>query len=227
MSLTVIESPIPSLPRINERAPEFEAISTQGSVKLADYQGRWLLFFSHPSDFTPVCTSEFVTLAERYSDFQALNCDLLGLSIDSKYAHIAWVENIREKFGVDIPFPIIEDISMSVASTYGMVHPRSSNVATVRAVFIIDPKGILKATLYYPTNVGRSVDELLRLLKAIQTAEDYGVSTPEGWRPGDKIIVSPPTTIDELHARNLEGLDCKDWYFCQKKLEKGHAKRTA
>ncbi len=207
-----------SLPRLNEPAPDFAANTTHGFKKLTDYRGKWLVLFSHPADFTPVCTTEFMSFANHYDQFQALNCDLLGLSIDSIYAHLSWVRNIKEKFGVDIPFPIIEDLSMSVASAYGMIQPGASNTSAVRTTFIIDDKGIMRAMVYYPLTNGRSIPEILRLLKALQTSDQHGVATPEGWQPGDKVIVPPPGTAEAAEARMNEGYECVDWYFCKKEL---------
>lgn len=206
------------LPRLDEPAPDFKAVTTLGERKLIDYRGRWLILFSHPSGFTPVCTSEFVAFAKAFPRFQALNCDLLGLSIDSNFAHLAWVRNIKEKFGVDIPFPIIEDVAMRVASAYGMVMPGSSDTSTVRTTFFIDPDGILRAIICYPTNNGRSIEEFLRLLNAMQVSDANKVFTPEGWQPGDPIILPPPRTADAIEARSKQGLDCVDWYYCQRKL---------
>ncbi len=206
------------MPRLNEAAPSFQANTTQGIRKLSDYQGKWLVLFSHPADFTPVCTTEFMAFANHYEQFQSLNCDLLGLSIDSIFSHISWVRNIQEKFGVTIPFPIIEDLSMKVAKTYGMVHPGASDTSAVRTTFIIDDKGILRAMLYYPMTNGRSVPEILRMVKALQTSDANGVATPEGWLPGDKVIVPPPKTDEQAQARLEEGYECVDWYFCKKDL---------
>jgi peroxiredoxin (alkyl hydroperoxide reductase subunit C) len=206
------------MPRLNEPAPDFEANTTHGIKKLSDYRGRWLVLFSHPADFTPVCTTEFTAFARHYEDFRALNCDLLGLSIDSTFSHLAWVRNIQEKFGVTIPFPIIEDISMQVANAYGMVQPGASSTEAVRTTFIIDDKGVMRAMVYYPMTNGRSVPEFLRLIKALQTSDAHGVATPEGWQPGDKVIVPPPRTAADAEARMQEGYECVDWYFCQKDL---------
>jgi peroxiredoxin (alkyl hydroperoxide reductase subunit C) len=207
-----------AMPRLNEPAPDFEANTTHGIKKLSDYRGRWLVLFSHPADFTPVCTTEFTAFARHYEDFRALNCDLLGLSIDSTFSHLAWVRNIQEKFGVTIPFPIIEDISMQVANAYGMVQPGASSTEAVRTTFIIDDKGVMRAMVYYPMTNGRSVPEFLRLIKALQTSDAHGVATPEGWQPGDKVIVPPPKTAADAEARMQEGYECVDWYFCQKDL---------
>lgn len=207
-----------TFPRINERAPEFEARTTHGVKKLSDYEGRWLVLFSHPADFTPVCTTEFMAFARHYDDFQKLNCDLLGLSIDSYYSHVAWVRNIKEKFGVDIQFPIIEDLSMNVAKAYGMIHPGAADTSAVRATFIIDPKGTLRAMVYYPMTNGRSIPEFLRLVTALQTSDANKIATPEGWQPGDKVIVPPPQDAAAAEKRVNEGYECTDWYFCKKSL---------
>lgn len=207
-----------TFPRLNERAPEFEARTTHGVKKLSDYEGKWLVLFSHPADFTPVCTTEFMAFAHHYDDFQKLNCELLGLSIDSYYSHVAWVRNIKEKFGVEIQFPIIEDLSMNVARAYGMIHPGAADTSAVRATFIIDPKGTLRAMVYYPMTNGRSIPEFLRLVTALQTSDANKIATPEGWQPGDKVIVPPPQDADAAEARMGEGYECTDWYFCKKSL---------
>ena len=207
-----------SMPRINEPAPAFEARTTDGVKKLEDYRGKWLVLFSHPADFTPVCTTEFMAFAKYHEDFKAINTELLGLSIDSYYSHVAWIKNIKEKFGVEIPFPIIEDLSMNVARAYGMIHPGAADTQAVRATFIIDPEGILRAMVYYPMTNGRSIPEFLRLIKALQTSDANGIATPEGWQPGDKVIVPPPSDMDEANAREGEGYECTDWYFCKKSL---------
>jgi len=207
-----------AMPRINEPAPAFEARTTHGVRKLEDYSGKWLVLFSHPADFTPVCTTEFIAFASRHADFQTLNTELLGLSIDSYYSHVAWVRNIREKFGVEIPFPIIEDLSMKVARAYGMIHPGAADTSAVRATFIIDPEGILRAMVYYPMTNGRSIDEFVRLGAALQTSDANKVATPEAWQPGDRVIVPPPADMDAAEARMNEGYECTDWYFCKKTL---------
>jgi peroxiredoxin (alkyl hydroperoxide reductase subunit C) len=206
------------MPRLNEPAPNFEAPTTHGVKQLADYKGKWLVLFSHPADFTPVCTTEFIAFAKRHADFQAINCELLGLSIDSHYSHIAWERNIKEKFGVEIGFPIIADLSMQVAKAYGMIQPGASDTSAVRATFIIDPEGILRAMVYYPMSNGRSIDEFVRLVKAMQTSDQYKVATPEAWQPGDKVIVPPPATAEAAAARMEAGYECTDWYFCKKAL---------
>ncbi len=207
-----------ALPRINEPAPAFKANTTFGERSLADYRGKWLVLFSHPADFTPVCTTEFIAFAKAAEAFAAANCELLGLSIDSIYSHLAWTGNIKEKFGVTIPFPIIDDLSMQVAKAYGMIHPGASDTSAVRATFIIDPDSVLRAMVYYPMTNGRSVAEILRLVQALQTSVKNKVATPEGWRPGDKVIVPPPATAAAVEARMKEGLETTDWYFSVKPL---------
>ena len=219
------------IPRINEPAPLIEAKSTHGMIKLSDYsaKGKWVLLFSHPADFTPVCTTEFVEFARRYDDFEKQNVQLIGNSVDSVYAHIAWVRNIEEKFGVKVKFPVIADLDQKVARAFGMVHEAVSDTATVRAVFFIDPKGVIRALLYYPLSLGRNIDELLRVFEALQTADANGVATPANRRPGDPVIVPAPITqIDaEKRAAGQEGHDVKDWYFTKKKLSGVAAKKTA
>ncbi|MEQ1609054.1 MAG: peroxiredoxin [Hyphomonadaceae bacterium] len=206
------------MPRLNEPAPDFETATTHGVRKLVDYKGKWLILFSHPADCTPVCTTEFIGFARAHDKFAALNTDLLGLSIDSKYAHIAWVRSIKEKFGVDIRFPIIEDLSMRVAHAYGMVMPGASDTSAVRATFIIDPQGVLRAMVYYPMSNGRSINEFLRLVAALQAADANKVATPENWQPGEPVIVPPPQTAEAADARKDEGYDYTDWYFSKKAL---------
>ena len=207
-----------SFPRLNEKAPDFQVMTTHGPRSLDDYKGKFLVLFSHPADFTPVCTTEFIAFAERHEAFKALNTEVLGLSIDSIFSHLAWVQTIKEKFGVEIPFPIIDDLSMKVASSYGMVHPGASDTSAVRAVFVIDDKSILRAMIYYPLSNGRSIDEILRLVEALQTSDKHGVATPEAWKKGDKVIVPPPKTQDLAAKRKDEGYECVDWFFCKKAL---------
>ncbi len=219
METTISTKETTGLPRLNERAPDFEAPTTHGVRKLADYQGKWLVLFSHPADFTPVCTTEFMAFAKAQDQFAQLNCELLGLSIDSHHSHVAWVRNIQEKFGVEIKFPIIADLSMTVARAYGMIHPGAADTSAVRATFLIDPNGILRAMVYYPMSNGRSIPEFLRLLQAVQTSDAHKVATPEGWQPGDKVIVPPPATAVEAQARlDQREYECVDWYFCKKSL---------
>ena len=208
------------LPRLNEPAPEWSAVTTHGPKKLSDYRGKWVIMFSHPADFTPVCTTEFIAFSKAAPEFEKRNTQLIGLSIDSNFSHIAWVRNIEQLFGVKVPFPIIADIDMKVASLYGMVMPAASNTQAVRTVFFIDDKGILRTMLYYPLNVGRNMDEIMRVLIALQTADKYGVALPANWRPGDKAVVPAPSTQDGAEKRVAEpGLECKDWYLCFKSIE--------
>jgi peroxiredoxin (alkyl hydroperoxide reductase subunit C) len=209
----------PSFPRLNEPAPDFEAVTTHGVLRLSDYRDSWLILFSHPADFTPVCTTEFIAFTEIYPELQKRGVELLGLSIDSVYSHIAWTRNIEEKLGVKIPFPIIADLDKKVATLYGMIQPGESKTETVRAVFIIDPKGILRAMIYYPLSTGRNMDEILRLIDALQTSDNYQVATPANWRPGDKVIVPPPTTVEMAEERLKAGYECVDWYLCKKALD--------
>lgn len=215
--VTATQTPA-GLPRMNEPAPDFTALTTHGMKSLADYKGKWLVLFSHPADFTPVCTTEFTAFAARSADFAALNTELLGLSIDSHYAHIAWVRSIKQSFGVDINFPIIADLDMKVAQAYGMIMPGASDTQAVRATFVIDPEGKLRAMVYYPMTNGRSVDEIYRLIVALQTSVEHKVSTPENWRPGQPVIVPTPQTCDAADARMQEGLNTVDWYFTTKML---------
>lgn len=208
-----------NLPRINEPAPEFTAVGTQGPIKLSDFKGKWLVLFSHPADFTPVCTTEFIGFAERHEEFKKRNAAIVGVSIDSIFSHLAWVRNIKEKMGVEVPFPIIADLDMKVASAYGMIHPGASDTATVRSVFFIDDKQNIRALIYYPMNAGRNIDEILRLLDALQTADKYGVACPAGWRPGDKVVVPAPKTQADADKRVADtSLEVKDWYLSMKKL---------
>lgn len=207
------------IPRIGEPAPEFEAVTTHGVKKLSDYKGKWLVLFSHPADFTPVCTTEFIGFAKIHPQLQELNTELLGLSIDSVYSHIAWVRNIEEKLGQKITFPVIADLDTSVARKYGMIHPGESNTETSRCVFVIDDKQVLKAIIYYPLTTGRNMDEILRLVQALQTTAKHSVATPANWRPGDKVIVPPPRTqAAALERVQQSDLECSDWYFCKKSL---------
>ncbi len=207
-----------TFPQLNKPAPAFTAKTTHGMKSLSDYQGKWLVLFSHPADFTPVCTTEFIGFANRAADFAELNCELLGLSIDSVHSHIGWARSIEEKFGVNIPFPIIADLSMEVAKSYGMIQPGASDTAAVRATFFIDPTGILRAMVYYPMSNGRSVDEFVRVLKALQTSDAHKVATPENWQPGQDVIVPPPATMADAEARKSQGYNYTEWYFSTKSL---------
>lgn len=203
--------PAPACPPIiGDAAPNFRARTTMGARTLSSYRGRWLVFFSHPADFTPVCTSEFVAFAQAHEAFQAVDCDLLALSVDSLSSHLAWQQSIEQRFGVRVPFPIVEDPAMGIARAYGMLPAGSTSSATVRTTFIIDPEGIVRALIAYPLTVGRSVAEILRLVKALQTSDAADVSTPEGWRPGEPVLANPPLTADELAQVGACGTD---WYF--------------
>jgi peroxiredoxin (alkyl hydroperoxide reductase subunit C) len=214
-----MENTVTSLPRLNEPAPSFKAVTTHGVKTLEDYRGKWLILFSHPADFTPVCTTEFMAFQNHKAQFDELNCELLGLSIDSVHSHNAWILNIKENFGVEIEFPIIADLDMKVAHAYGMIHPGAADTSAVRSTFFIDPDGILRAMVYYPMSNGRSIDEFVRLLKGMQTSDENGVATPENWQPGDKVIVPPPATTEEAKARlNSDEYECADFYFCKKSL---------
>ncbi|MDH7593711.1 MAG: peroxiredoxin [Methanomicrobiales archaeon] len=206
-------------PILGEMAPDFEAVTTHGKMKLSDFRGKkWVVLFSHPADFTPVCTTEFIAFTQIYPELEQLNVQLLGLSIDSVHSHLAWVNNVKEKMGVRIPFPIIADLDMKVAKLYGMIHPGMSSTAAIRAVFFIDDRGVLRAMIYYPLTNGRSMPEILRLIKALQTTDKYGVATPANWQPGEKVVVPAPATAAQMEKRLSEGYECKDWYLCFKKI---------
>jgi peroxiredoxin (alkyl hydroperoxide reductase subunit C) len=207
-----------SFPRLNEPAPAFKVNTTHGERSLDDYKGKWLILFSHPADFTPVCTTEFIAFAKAADTFKRMNCELLGLSIDSIYSHLAWMQSIKNSFGVEIPFPIIDDIKMDVARSYGMIHPGAADTQAVRATFFIDPEGKLRAMVYYPMSNGRSIDEFVRLLTAMQTSDAHKVATPEGWTSGCDVIVPPPKTPAAIEARKSEGYAMKDWYFSTRSL---------
>jgi peroxiredoxin (alkyl hydroperoxide reductase subunit C) len=209
-------------PRIelNGPAPDFEANTTHGPIRLSTWQkDKWVILFSHPADFTPVCTTEFIEFAKRHEELDKKGVAVIGNSIDSIYSHIAWVRNIEEKFGVKIPFPVIADLDQKVARLYNMVHVPSSVTAAVRCVFFIDPKRTIRAMIYYPLNVGRNFDEIIRVVDALQTADANGVACPANWRPGDEVIVPAPTTAQGAadRAANKE-LSVTDWYFSKKKL---------
>ena len=207
-----------SLPRIGDPAPDFEAVTTHGTLKLEDYKGSWLILFSHPADFTPVCTTEFIAFAELYPDLQKQGAELLGLSVDSISSHIAWVRNIEEKASVKIPFPIIADLSKEVSLAYGMIHPEQSKTETVRCVFIIDPNQVIRVILYYPLTTGRNMQEILRIITALKTTDEHQVATPANWKPGDMVVVPPPKTQEDAEDRVKQGYECTDWYLCKKKL---------
>jgi peroxiredoxin (alkyl hydroperoxide reductase subunit C) len=199
-------------------APDFEAVTTHGKIKLSQYKGKWVMLFSHPADFTPVCTTEFIAFAERFEEFKKRGVEIIGLSIDSVYSHIAWVRSIEEKMGVRIPFPVIADLDMRVAKAFNMVHPAMSETSAVRAVFFIDPKQVIRAMVYYPQSTGRNVDELLRVIDSLQLVDRERIATPANWRPGEPVIVPPPNTQEDAEGRLKKGYDCKDWYLCKKML---------
>ncbi len=207
-----------SMPRLGEKAPEFEAPTTHGVLKLSDFKGSWLIIFSHPADFTPVCTTEFMAFAELYPELKKRGVELMGLSVDSVTSHIAWVRNIEEKTGVKIPFPVIADLNKDVSTKFGMVHPGQSKTETVRCVFVIDPNQVIRLILYYPLTTGRNMDEILRVVDALQTTDANKVATPANWRPGDMVIVPPPSTQEMAEERLNQGYECVDWYFCKRKL---------
>ena len=208
------------IPRIGDVAPDFTQQSTHGPITFSTWQeGKWVLLFSHPADFTPVCSTELVEFAMRAKEFDALNTKLIGLSVDSIHSHLAWRENLREKLDVDIGYPVLADIDMKVANLYGMLHPGASATATVRAVFVIDPKRIVRALVYYPMNVGRNIDELKRLVGALQTADKNGCATPVNWKPGEKVIVPPPKTVAEIKERKgNKAYERIDFYLNKKSL---------
>ena len=216
-----------SMPRIADKAPAFKAVTTQGEINFpGDYAGSWVILFSHPADFTPVCTSEFMTFASLESKFERANCKLVGLSVDGLYSHIAWLRTIKDKIeykgmkDVEVKFPLIEDITMEVAKKYGMIQPGESSTKAVRAVFVIDPKGIIRAIIYYPLSLGRNFDELYRVILALQTADEFSVATPADWRPGDEVIV--PTAgscgVAKERMETKSDMTCYDWFFCTKKI---------
>jgi len=222
------EQVIITMPRIGDPAPSFSAVTTQGDINFpSDYHGSWSILFSHPADFTPVCTSEFMTFAHLEAKFSAVNCKLIGLSIDGLYSHIAWLRTIKEKIeykgmkDIEITFPLIEDITMNVAQKYGMIQPNEDSTKAVRAVFFVDPKGIIRAIIYYPLSLGRNFDELYRVIVALQTSDAFDVATPADWQPGDDVIVGPAGSCGTAKDRmDDETIECKDWFFCTKKLPK-------
>jgi peroxiredoxin (alkyl hydroperoxide reductase subunit C) len=215
------------MPLIGDDAPAFTAITSMGEIKFPqDYKGKWVILFSHPADFTPVCTTEFMTFASMQEEFKKLNAELVGLSIDSIYAHIAWLRTIKEKIqykgmkDVEITFPVIADLTMEVAKKYGMVQPNASTTQAVRAVFMIDPKAKIRAILYYPLSNGRNMAEIKRLLLAMQKSDAEGVATPANWQPGEDVIIPPPGscgTAKERVEKKEEGKYCLDWFMCLKK----------
>lgn len=213
-------TPYYAMPRIGDQAPDFKAVTTKGKIKFSEFaKEKWVVMFSHPADFTPVCTTEMSGFALRKSEFDALNTELLGLSIDSVHAHLGWVQNVRENTGVYFDFPIIADLDMKVSKLYGMLQPNESETAAVRAVFFIDPSKKIRLIMYYPLNVGRNMDEILRALEALQTSDKFKVAMPLDWKKGDKVIVPPPKTLDELNARLADNsLEKVDWYLAKKSI---------
>ncbi|MEZ7891290.1 MAG: peroxiredoxin [Candidatus Wallbacteria bacterium] len=215
------------MPLIGDDAPAFKAKTTQGEINFpADYKGKWVILFSHPADFTPVCTTEFMTFAYMQPEFKKLNTELIGLSIDSIYAHIAWLRTIKEKIefkgmkNIEVTFPLIEDIKMEVAKKYGMLQPNASTTQAVRAVFVIDPNGKIRAILYYPLSNGRNMEEIKRLIIALQKSDKDSVATPANWQPGDDVIIPPPGSCGTAKDRvegNSEDKYCLDWFMCFKK----------
>lgn len=228
--LKIMEQNVFSMPKIGEKAPEFKSVTTQGEINFpGDYRESWVILFSHPADFTPVCTSEFMTFASMEKQFNAANCKLVGLSVDGLYSHIAWLRTIKEKIeykgmkNVEVTFPLIEDITMEIAGKYGMIQPGESNTKAVRAVFVIDPKGIIRTIIYYPLSLGRNFDELYRVVIALQTADEFSVATPADWRPGDEVIVPTAGSCGVAKERmesKAEDTKCYDWFFCTRKLDK-------
>ncbi len=208
-----------ALPRLGAPAPDFEAETTHGVLRLSDFLGSWVVLFSHPADFTPVCTTEFVAFAEIAPKLKERNVELIGLSIDSIYAHIAWIQNIKQHFGIDIPFPVIADLDRRVATRYGMIMPDESTTESSRCVFVIDDRGIIRSMIYYPLTTGRNMDEILRVIDALQTTDAHKVATPANWRLGDKVILPAPKTIEDADARSQgQDLEVTDWYYSKKKL---------
>jgi len=224
-----MENEVIPMPRIGDKAPAFKAVTTQGPINFPeDYKGNWVILFSHPADFTPVCTSEFMTFASMEKQFSEANCKLVGLSVDGLFSHIAWLRTIKEKIeyrgmkNVEVMFPLIEDITMDVAKKYGMIQPGESSTKAVRAVFFIDPKAMIRAIIYYPLSLGRNFDELYRALVAMQAADAFSIATPADWRPGDDVIVPPAGSCGVAKDRmeGKEGIKCYDWFFCTKKISK-------
>ena len=208
------------MPRIGDQAPDFEAVTTKGKIKFSEYaKDKWVVLFSHPADFTPVCTTEMSGFAQRKAEFDALNTELVGLSIDSIHAHLAWVNNVKQNTGVFFDFPIIADIDMKVSKLYGMLQPNESETAAVRAVFFIDPSKRIRLVMYYPLNVGRNMDEILRALEALQVSDANGVAMPLNWKKGDRVIVPPPKDLDEMQER-IDGdyAEKVDFYLVKKDL---------
>lgn len=207
------------IPRLGDEAPDFTAVTTHGELKFSEWQGDdWVILFSHPADFTPVCSTELTEFARQVEEFTRRKTKLIGVSIDSIHAHLAWTQNLEKILGVKLPFPLIADLNTAVAQKYGMIHPGASETVTVRTLFVIDPARKVRAIIYYPLNVGRNVDEVLRLLEALQTADANGVALPVNWRPGEKVIVPPPKTEDDVAQRLAADYERLDFYLCKKEL---------
>ncbi len=216
-------SEVVSLPKIGDPAPDFIAVTTQSNaMKFSEWQGDdWVILFSHPADFTPVCTTELADFARRYDEFRGIGTKLIGVSVDSVHSHLAWIQNMKEKLGVEIPYPLIADSDMRVAHQYGMIHPGASSTATVRAVFVIDSKRTIRAIIYYPMNAGRNIEEVMRIVTALQTADTNACATPANWRPGEKVVAPPPKTMAEVAERlSHKDYDIKDFYLSLKELPK-------
>lgn len=213
------EEKVTTMPRIGDQAPDFNTNTTYGPIQFSEYnKGSWVVMFSHPADFTPVCTTEMSGFAVRHNEFKEMNTKLLGLSIDSIHAHVAWVNNVKKNTGVLFDFPIIADIDMKVSKLYGMLQPNESETAAVRAVFFIDPNGKIRLIMYYPLNVGRNMDEIIRVLKALQTSDKHGVALPLNWTPGEKVIVPPPKTVKDMEEREKSDYEMVDFYLAKKSL---------
>ncbi len=208
------------MPRIGDKAPDFTAVTTKGQIKFSEFaKDKWIVLFSHPADFTPVCTTEMSGFATRKSEFDTLNTEIIGLSIDSIHSHLAWVNNVRENTGVYFDFPIIADIDMKISKPYGMLQPNESETAAVRAVFFIDPKKKIRLVMYYPLNIGRNMDEILRVLNGLQVSDANGVALPLNWKTGDRVIVPPPKNLDEMQE-HIDGdyPEKTDFYLVKKDL---------
>ncbi len=210
------------MPLLGEKFPHITVQTTHGEMTLPDdFKGKWFILFSHPADFTPVCTTEFVAFAQKADEFKKMDVELIGLSVDQVFAHIKWLDWIKDNLNVEIPFPVIADSAEEVSKTLGMIHPGKSNSNTVRAVFVVDPEGFLRLMIYYPQEIGRNIDEIIRAVKALQTSDKYGVATPENWPDnkliGDHVIIPPATNIEEAGKRKKQD-GCFDWWFCHKEL---------
>jgi peroxiredoxin (alkyl hydroperoxide reductase subunit C) len=235
MNMDTNEIAITPMPRIGDKAPEFTAVTTQRTISFpGGFSGSWVILFSHPADFTPVCTSEFITFASLEKKFAEANCKLVGLSVDGLYSHIAWLRTIKDKIEykgmkhVEVNFPLVEDITMEVARKYGMIQPGESSTKAVRAVFFVDPQGIIRAIIYYPLSLGRNFEELYRALIAMQTADAFSVATPADWQPGDDVIV-PPAGSSAAAKDRMESkapIKCYDWFFCTKPIAKEEIFKT-